>query len=110
MPRSKLMWCIVVSLKLSQVTIGIIHHKPNITKEENKIIEIAVKEVSKSDCVVIEDFKHCDVNWSLLNCSGAEEQIFMHLTQVTLLIQHVLQPARGNRLLDTVIIYNTSIS
>ena len=61
-------------------TIGVIYHKPNITKE-NEIIENAIKEISRSDCETMGDFNHGATDWSLLYCSGTDNQIFMHLTQ-----------------------------
>ena len=41
------------------------------------------------------------VHWSVL--CGTKDHIFMHLTRDTFLTQHVLQPARGNRIFDTVL-------
>ena len=42
--------CSVVFSPNAAVTIGVMCCKPNVNKEENRTIENAFKEVSKSDC------------------------------------------------------------
>ena len=53
--------CNVVSPN-SALTIDIIYRKRNITKAQNGIIEKVIKYVNQSDCVIMADFNHRDIN------------------------------------------------
>ena len=59
--------------------------------------------VSKGDCIVMGDFNHGNIQWDTLESTGVEDQQFMCLIQDNFLIQHVLEPTRGGRVLDLVI-------
>ena len=49
------------------------------------------------------DFDHGNIQWDTLESTGVEDQQFMCLIQDNFLIQHVLEPTRGERVLDLVI-------
>ena len=40
------------------ITVGLVYRTPNITIEENKKVQNALKEVSKRDCIIMGDFKY----------------------------------------------------
>ena len=63
----------------------------------------AIREVSKGDCIVMGDFNHGNIQWDTLESTGVEDQQFMCLIQDNFLIQHVLEPTRGGRVLDLVL-------
>ena len=50
-------WCKLVTGHTT-VTIGVIYRCPNITKQNNEEIHNAISEVSKGDCITMEDFNH----------------------------------------------------
>ena len=80
-----------------------------ITSEErfssfhNEKIDNAISEVSKGDCIIIEDFNHwIKIKWDTLQSTEVEYQTFVCLVQDHFLSQHVLEPTRKARVLDIV--------
>ena len=62
--------------------------------------------LSKGDCIVMGDFNHGNIQWDTLESSqstGVEDQQLMCLIQDNFLIQHVLEPTRGGRVLYLVL-------
>ena len=72
-------------------------------KESNAKIQNAIREVSKGDCIVMGDFNHGNIQWDTLESTGFEDQPFVCLIQDNCLIQHVLEPTRGGRVLYLVL-------
>ena len=50
-------WCKLVTGHTT-VTIGVVYHCPNITKQNNEKIHNAIREVCKGDCIIMGDFNH----------------------------------------------------
>ena len=48
-------WCKLVTGHIT-VTIGVVYHCPNITKQNNEQIHHAISEVSKGDCIIMGGF------------------------------------------------------
>ena len=71
--------------------------------QHNKKIHNAISEVSKGDCIIMGDFNHGNIKWDTLESTGVEEQKFLCLVQDNFLTQHVLEPTRATRVLDTVL-------
>ena len=94
-------WCKLVTGHTT-VTIGVVYRCPNITKENNEKIHNAISEVSKGDCIIMGDFNHGNITWDTLQSTGVEDQKFLCLVQDNFLTQHVLEPTRATRILDTV--------
>ena len=49
------------------------------------------------------DFNHGHIQWKYLDSTGGEDQLFLFLIQDSFLIQHVLEPTRGENVLDIVL-------
>ena len=49
------------------------------------------------------DFNHSRIQWKSLQSTGSEDQTFLNLVQDSFLIQHVLEPTRGENVLDIVL-------
>ena len=49
------------------------------------------------------DFNHRHIHWKSLESTGGEEQQFIFLIQESFLTQHVLEPTRGENVLDIVL-------
>ena len=49
------------------------------------------------------DFNHGRIQWKSLQSTGSEDQKFLNLVQDSFLIQHVLEPTRGENVLDIVL-------
>ncbi len=84
-------------------TIGVVYTCPNITKQNKEKIHKAISEVSKVDCIIIGEFNHGNIKWDTLQCTGVEDQTCLCLVQDNFLTQHVLEPARAERVLDIVL-------
>ena len=46
------------------------------------------------------DFNHGHIQWKFLESTGGEDQQFLFLIQSSFLTQHVLEPTRGENVLD----------
>ena len=49
------------------------------------------------------DFNHRHIQWTSLQSTGGEDQEFLNLVQYSFFSQHVLEPTRGNNVLDIVL-------
>ena len=95
-------WCKIVSGN-SKLTIGLFYRRPNINEEDNTKTQNAIKEVSKEECIIMGDFNHEHIQWKSLESIGGEDQLFLFLIQGSFLTQHVLEPTRGDYVLDIVV-------
>ena len=95
-------WCKIVSGN-SKLTIGLIYRSPNINEADNIKIQNAIKEVSKGECIIMGDFNHGHIQWKSLESTGGDDQQFLFLIQESFLTQHVLEPTRGENVLDIVL-------
>ena len=95
-------WCKIVSGN-SKLTIRLVYRSPNIDKEDNTKLQNAIKEVSKGECIIIGDFSHGHIQWKSLESTGGEDQQFLFLIHDSFLTQHVLEPTRGDNVLDIVL-------
>ena len=95
-------WCKLVTGHTT-ITIGVIYRCPNITKQNNEIIDNAITEVSKGDCIIMGEFNHGNTKWDTLQSTGVEDQKFLCLKQDNFLTQQVLEPTRAERVLDIVL-------
>ena len=95
-------WCNLVTGDTT-VTIGVVYRCPNINKQNNEQIHNAISEVSKGDCIIMEDFNYWNIKWDTLQSIGVEFQKLLFLVQDNFLTQHVLEPTRATRVLDIVL-------
>ena len=58
-------WCKLVTGHTT-VTIGVVYRCPNITKQNNEKYIMLIGEVSKGDCIIMEDFNHGNIKWDSL--------------------------------------------
>ena len=49
------------------------------------------------------DFNYGHIQWKSLESTGGEDQPFLFLIQDSFLIQHMLEPTRGENVLDIVL-------
>ena len=95
-------WCKIVSGN-SKLTIGLVYQSPNINEEDNTKIKTAIKEVSKGECIIMGDFNHGHIQLNSLESTGSEDQQFLFLIQDSFLTLHMLEPTRGENVLDIVL-------
>ena len=72
---------------------GVVYRCPNITKK----IHNAITEVSKENCIIMEDSNHGNIKWDTQQSTGVEDQKLLCLIQDNLLTQHALEPTRAAR-------------
>ena len=70
---------------------------------DNTKIQNAIKEVSKGECIIMGDFNHGRIQWKSLESTEGEAPQFLFLIQDSCLTQHVLEPTRGDNVLDIVL-------
>ena len=63
----------------------------------------SIKDVSDGECIIMGDFNHGHIQWKSLESTGGEDQQFLFLIQDSFLTQHVLEPTRGENILDLVL-------
>jgi len=68
-------WCNIFT-RNSTLTIGLVYRSPNISIEDNERVQIAIKEVSKRDCIIMGDSHHGPIKWKSLQNTGSEDQVF----------------------------------
>ena len=81
----------------------LVYRSPNINEEDNRKLQNATKEVSKGECIIMGDFNHGHIQWKSVDSTGGEDQQFLLLIQESFLTQHVLEPTRGENVLDLVL-------
>ena len=95
----EVVWCKIVSGN-SKVTIGLAYRSPKINEEDKTKMQNVIKEVSKGECIIMGDFNHGRIQWKSLENTRGEDQQFIFLIQNSFLTQHVLEPTRGDNVLD----------
>ena len=95
-------WCNIVTGN-STLTIGLVYRSPIINEEDNRKLQNAIKEVSKGECIIMGDFNHGHIQWKSPESTRGEDQQFLLLNQDSFLTQHVLEPTRGENVLDLVL-------
>ena len=85
------------------LTIGLVYQSRNINKEDNRKLQNAIKEVSKGECIIMGDFNRGYIQWKSLENTGGEDQHFLPLIQHSFLTQHMIEPTRGEDVLDLVL-------
>ena len=108
-------WCNIVTGN-STLTAVLVYRSPNISIDDNEKVQNAIEEVSKRDCIIMGDFNHGRIQWKSLQSTGNEDQKFLNLLQDSFLTQQVLEPIRGENMLDIVLssqmefVYNVNVS
>ena len=97
------LWCNLVTGHTT-VTIGVVYRCPTITIQNNEKIHNAITEVSKGDCIIMGDFNQGNIKWDSQQSTGVEDQKLLCLVQDNFLTQHVLEPTRAARVLDSAIL------
>ena len=78
------------------MTIGLIYRSQSINEVDKKI-QNAIKEVSKGECIIIGDLNHRHIQ-----CKSLESTGFFSIRD-SFLAQHVVEPTRGDNVLDIVL-------
>ena len=81
---------------------------PNINEEDNTKTQNAIKEVNNGECIIMGYFNHGHIQWKSLESTGGEDQQFIFLIEDSFLTQHVLEPTRGEDILDIVYHHKTN--
>ena len=92
------------SFRDSKLTIGLVYRSPNINEEDNtKNTKCYKKKLVKGKSIIMGDFKDRHIHWKSLESTGGENQQFPFFIQDSFLTQHVLEPIRGENVLNIVL-------
>ena len=95
-------WCKIVSGN-SKINYWISLPKSKHKRRRKTKTQNAIKEVIKGECIIMGDFNHGHIQWKSLESAGGEDQQFLFLIQENFLTLHVLEPTRGENVLDIVL-------
>ena len=98
---SEAIWCNLES-QGSKIIVGVVYRCPSIRL--HKVITHA----SRGECLIMGDFNHPDIRWNSLDSSN-ESAKFLLLVQNCFLPQHVLEPTRGDNVLDLILSSNKEL-
>ena len=74
------------------------------TKVFRKVTNDTDKQSLQDDLdIIMGDFNHGHIQWKSLESTGGDDQQFLFLNQESFLTQHVLEPTRGENVLDIVL-------
>jgi len=95
-------WCKLIIGK-SKVTIGVIYRSPNTTKEDDEKLHTNIRVVSGENCIIMGDFNHGHIDWQNGMSVGDRDREFHNVVQDCFLTQHVVEPTRGDNILDLIL-------
>ena len=97
---SEAIWCNLESHG-SKIIVGVVYRCPSISKDEDTSLHKIITHASRGECLTMGDFNHPDIRWNSLDSSN-ESAKFLLLVQNCFLTQHVLEPTRGDNVLDLI--------
>ena len=101
---SEAIWCNLESHG-SKIIVGVVYRCPSISKDEDTSLHKVITHASRGECLIMGDFNHPDIRWNYLDSSN-ESAKFLLLVQNCFLTQHVLEPTRGDNVLDLILSSN----
>src|SRR6218665_1542969 len=94
-------WC-EIQFKKSKLLVGVCYRVPDATEEANqgmyKLLERAYKETS----LIMGDFNY-HVDWEHSEVEREQDRLFLDFIEASFMQQHVMEPTRGDNILDLVI-------
>ena len=97
---SEAIWCNLES-QGSKIIVGAVYRCPSISKAEDTRLHKVITHASRGECLIMGDFNHPDIRWNYLDSSNESAKLLL-LVQNCFLTQHVLEPIRGDNVLDTI--------
>ena len=92
----------------SKIIVGVVYRCPSISKDEDTSLHKVITHASRGECLIMGDFNHPDIRWNSLDSSN-ESAKFLLLVQNCFLTQHVLEPTRGDNVLDLILSSNKEL-
>ena len=84
------------------VNLGLVYRPPNQSREVDTRLNSFIKEVaSKPNCIILGDFNYPEINWKY-GVGPEENNDFLETIADNYLTQLVVEPTRGNNILDLV--------
>ena len=81
---------------------GVVYRCQSISKDEDTRLHKVITHANRGECLIMGDFNHPDIRWNSLGISN-ESAKFLLLVLIT---QHVLEPTRGDNVLDLILSSN----
>ena len=86
---------------------GVVYRCPSISKDDTRLHKV-ITHASRGECLIMGDFNHPGLRWNSLDSSNESVQ-FLLLVQNCFLTQHVLEPTRGDNVLDLILSSNKEL-
>ena len=104
---SEAIWCSLES-QGSKMILGVVYRCPSISKDEDTRLHKVITHASRGECLIMGDFNHPHIRWNYLDISN-ESAKFLLLIKNCFLTQHVLEPTRGDNVLDLILPSNKEL-
>ena len=103
---SEAIWCNLES-QGSKIIVGVVYRCPSISKDEDEDTRLhkVITHASRRECLIMGDFNHPEIRWNSLDSSNESANVLL-LVQNCFLTQHVLEPTRGDNVLDLILSSN----
>ena len=107
---SEAIWCNLES-QGSKIIVGVVYRCPSISKDEDTRLHKVITHASRGECLIMGDFNHPDIRWNSLDSSKSllVQSAKSLLVQNCFLTQHVLEPTRGDNVLDLILSSNKEL-
>ena len=87
---------------------GGVYRCSSISKDEDTRLHKVITHASRGERLIMGDFNHPDIRWNYLDSSN-ESAKFLLLVHNCFLTQHVLEPTRGDNVLDLILSSNKKL-
>jgi hypothetical protein len=101
--KTESVWCRIYIDKIKSLLVGCCYRSQQASDEEVNNLYSAIRLASKQQVLVMGDFNYPHINWISLDGTDKLSEQFLDLIQDCYLTQHVIEPTRGNNVLDLVL-------
>lgn len=91
-----------VKTMVGEVKIGVCYRSPAASIDETRNLFMEIRKQCRGTTIIMGDFNYKDIDW-INGCGKGEGEDFMDLVHDCFLHQHVMEPTRGDSILDLVL-------
>src|SRR6266516_3110979 len=97
------LWIKIFPTNRISLIIGVCYRQQSIPKEiEDNLFEV-INIMASNFCIIMGDFNLPDIDWVQMTAASNKSESFLELIMDSFLYQSVLEPTRGNNILDLVL-------
>src|SRR6218665_1052141 len=94
-------WC-EIQFKKSKLLVGVCYRVPDATEEVNQVMSKLLERANKETSLIMGDFNY-HVDWEHSEGEREQDRLFLDFIEASFMQQHVMEPTRGDNILDLVI-------